>query len=215
MFALAKFKKDRRICHSMGKRIDPYYRNLLATLLGIIIFYVIGMVYWQPIRDFLLNYSWFSYIYRLVMSEIAKKSVLGLSLLTFLGSLFFIGFPGELVFLAYVRAGYNIYYIAFIMLFFGMVAQVINYSFGFFLEKKLLDRYVRDNRRDFLKSLKRYDNMFILLINLLPLPADILTVLLGMVRYDFRKSMFFSMLGKILKFVFLAILLLLLKISIA
>ncbi len=197
----------------MQRGIDHYWRNLGIALFGIILFYTIGIIYWQPIRDYLLGYGWFSFLYNLVMTEIGKKSVLGLSLITFFGSLFIIGFPGELLFLAYVRAGYNLYYVAFIMLFFGMVAQIINYGFGFFLERKLLEQYVKENKKHFLKSLKKYDSMFIILINLIPLPADILTVLLGMIKYDFRKAMFFSFIGKVLKFVFLGILLFITQLS--
>jgi membrane protein YqaA with SNARE-associated domain len=199
----------------MKSRKDHYWRNLSVALFSILAFYFIGMVFWVPIRDFLMQFSWFSYCYNLIMTEIGRKSVLGLSLITFVGSLFFIGFPGELLFLGYVRAGYSVYYISLIMLFFGLVAQAINYSFGFFLERKLLEQYVKENKREFKKSLKKYDSMFIILINLLPLPADILTVILGMVKYDFKKAMLFSTIGKILKYFFLGLLLLILKISLA
>ncbi|NTV23023.1 MAG: DedA family protein, partial [Nanoarchaeota archaeon] len=44
-----------------------------------------------------------------------------------------------------------------------------------------------------------------------PLPADVLTVLLGMVKYDVRKAMLFTAIGKVLKFLFLIILMLLLN----
>ena len=47
------------------------------------------------------------------------------------------------------------------------------------------------------------DTHFIVILNVLPLPADVLTLILGMVRYDFKKGMIFTILGKILKFILL------------
>ncbi|MEM3373617.1 MAG: VTT domain-containing protein [Candidatus Woesearchaeota archaeon] len=138
--------------------------------------------------------------------EFNNRSIIGLALISFFGSLFFLGFPGEIIFIVYTNIGYNIVLVFFIMLFFIMVAQFINYQIGYFIEKKWLENYIKHDKKHYHISLKKYDVYFILIFNILPLPADLLSVFLGIIKYDLKKAMLYTFYGKIIKFLFLILL---------
>jgi undecaprenyl-diphosphatase len=150
-------------------------------------------------------------ITQLIIAELERKSIVGLSVVTFLGSLFFIGYPGDLLYLIYIRAGYGIMYVSLIMLFWMVIAQAINYWCGLLIEKKFLDKFIKEQKKSFKSSIKKYDAVFIIVVNILPLPADILAVFLGMIRYDFKKAMLYTIIGRTLKFLLNAILMVLFK----
>ncbi|MEM2131226.1 MAG: VTT domain-containing protein [Candidatus Woesearchaeota archaeon] len=157
----------------------------------------------DKINIILLKIPFFNSIYLKIITLYKTKSILGLFLLTFLGSLFFLGFPGEVIYFIYIKAGYNILLISFLMIFSSLLAQIVNYLIGFFIEKKWLDSYIKEEKKHYKKSIKQYDSLFIVVFNILPLPADLLSVFLGLVKYDFKKMLFFTFIGKIFKYVFL------------
>ena len=180
----------------------------IAIILGLSL---LGFLYWDEFVNIMIRFPIFEQLYLIGVSEIERKSIIGLSIITFSGALFFIGYPAEVLYIAYVRAGYSMIYVAFVMTIFTMLSQVINYGFGYFIEKKVLKEYVKHREKEFMRNLKKYDMIFILIINTLPLPADILSVLLGMIKYPFKKAMLYSLAGKLLKFFFIAILLLMIQ----
>ncbi len=190
---------------------DSYVREIIIGLFIIISIYVLVLVFWNNILQFFLQFPFINSLHQIVLSEIERKSVLGLNIMTFLGGLFFVAYPPEVLFLVYARIGYNILYISAMMIFYTLLAQLVNYGIGFFIEKKILHRFVKDRKREFMTSLKKYDVVFIVVLNILPLPADILSVLLGMMKYDLKKAMLFTFIGKVLKYVFLGILFFVMK----
>lgn len=189
---------------------DYYYRELFLGLLVIITIYVLAVIFWNPIKDLLMQSPILNLLYKAVIFEIERKSVIGLSTMTFVGSLFFIAYPAEVLFLLYTKVGYGIIYVSAIMLLFTMIAQFVNYSMGYFINEKLLSRFIK-HKKMHLDKLKKYGYLFIIILNILPLPADILSVILGVVKYDFRKAMFYTLIGKVLKFLFLGILILIMQ----
>jgi membrane protein YqaA with SNARE-associated domain len=192
---------------------DNYVKDLISGLLIIVGIYALGLIFGSQILNALIKVPFFNQVYKSITVEIARRSVLGLSFLTFLGGLFFVPYPAELLFLIYTRIGYNIIYVAVIMVLFTMLAQAANYGIGFFIEEKILHDFVKEKKREFLSSLKKYDIMFIVILNILPLPADILSVIFGMIRYDFKKAMFYTFIGKVLKYLFLGVIVWLISLS--
>jgi membrane protein YqaA with SNARE-associated domain len=190
---------------------NHYVRNLVSALIVIVSIYLLGILFWKEIALVIQKIPIINNIYILIMKELANKSVLGLSLITFFGSLFLIGYPAELLFIVYSKVGYSMLYVSAIMIIFSMLGQAVNYGIGFFIEKKFLEKYIKHSKKEYLSSLKKYDAMFIVIINLLPLPSDILTLLLGMIKYDFRKTMLFTLIGRVLKFLFMIILVLIMR----
>jgi len=183
-----------------------YLKDLIVSLIIIVTIYLLGLFIWYQFSELLLQIPIIYKIYNLAMLEVEQKSVLGLSILTFLGSLFFVAYPAELLYLVYTRIGYGLFYVALIMLFYTMLGQAINYAIGYFIQEKFLYKFVRKKKKEYLGSLAKYDILFIIILNIVPLPADILSLLLGIIKYDFKKAMKYTFIGKVLKFVFLGIL---------
>ena len=183
-----------------------YIKDLAFGAIIIIMIYLLGLFIWQQFSGLLLQIPVIYEIYNLAMLEVQRRSVIGLSILTFLGSLFFVAYPAELLYLVYTRIGYSLLYVALIMLFYTMLGQAVNYSLGYFIEEKFLHKFVRKKKKQYLGSLAQYDMIFIIILNIVPLPADILSLLLGIIKYDFKKAMIYTFIGKILKFLFLGIL---------
>lgn len=183
-----------------------YIKDLVFGVIIIIMIYILSLIIWQQFSELLLQIPIIYEVYNLTMLEIQKRSVIGLSILTFIGSLFFVAYPAELLYLVYTRIGYSLFYVALIMLFYTMLGQAVNYSLGYFIEEKFLHKFIRKRKKEYLGSLAQYDMLFIIILNIVPLPADILSLILGIIKYDFKKTMIYTFIGKILKFLFLGIL---------
>ncbi len=191
----------------MNERMKKsYIKDLVFGVIIIIMIYILGLIIWQQFSELLLQIPIIYKIYNLTMLEVQRRSVIGLSIMTFLGSLFFVAYPAELLYLVYTRFGYSLIYVTLIMLFYTMLGQAVNYSLGYFIEEKFLRGFVRKRKKQYLGSLAQYDMLFIIILNIVPLPADILSLILGIIKYDFKKTMIYTFIGKILKFLFLGIL---------
>ncbi len=183
-----------------------YIKDIIYGSIIIILVYLGVLFIWNNLSDLIVRFPILNYLYNLALSEIEQKSVYGLSILTFIGSLFFVLYPSEVIFLLYIKTGYNIFYISAVMLFWMMLAQLFNYGFGYFLKETVLEKFVASKKGDYLTSLKKYDILFIIVLNILPVPADILIVLLGMIKYNFKKGMLYTLIGKTLKLIFMGLL---------
>ncbi len=200
-------KKDRLIkeadCEAiMKKTCNTLVRDLAISIIILILIYGIGIFFWKETLNIFLKIPGMRMVYDIINAEIQKKSVVGLSVITFVGGLFFLGYPGDILFMSYILAGYSIFRIAFLITFWSTLAQTINYGIGFLIEKKVIEIFVKEHKRTYIDTLKKFDAYFIIIINMLPLPADILSVLLGLIRYDFKRAMLFTVIGRILKMVF-------------
>ncbi|MBU0757122.1 MAG: VTT domain-containing protein [Nanoarchaeota archaeon] len=185
----------------LSKRIAP------AVIL-ILLLYISIYIFSDDIDVFLSSVSLISPIYVWVKSEIAKRSLIGLAWVTVGGALFFISYPAEVIFLLYVKSGYNPFLVGFIMLSCIMAIQVVNYYLGYFLGAKVLHIFIDKTRKKYSKYLNRFSIIFVLFANIFPLPADILTAILGVMRKDFKRSMFWTFLGQSIKYLALIILIL-------
>jgi len=183
-----------------------YIKDLVLGIVAIVLFYMLGLFLWEQFSGLLLQIPFVKYIYDLAMLEVQNKSLAGLSIMTFFGSLFFVAYPAELFYLVYVKIGYSLFYVALVMIFYSVLGQAVNYVLGYYLEEKFLYRFVKDKKKQYLESLKKYDAMFIITLNIVPLAADVLSLLLGIVKYDYKKSLMYTFIGKVLKFLLLAML---------
>ncbi|MBN2368061.1 VTT domain-containing protein [Candidatus Woesearchaeota archaeon] len=181
-----------------------FYKDAFIGVLVILGVYLIGILIWNWWGQQLVSLPVIKSLYRLTLIEVERKSVIGLSIISFIGGLFFIGYPGEIIFFLYGRAEYSLFYISAITLTYSMLAQLLNYWFGQLLDKKIIDRFVKDGEGHYHLSLKTYGELFIVIFNILPLPSDILTTFLGMIRYDLKKSMLYTALGRIIKLIFMS-----------
>jgi hypothetical protein len=74
---------------------DSHIREIIIGLFIIISIYVLMLVFWSNILQFLLQFPFINSLYQIILSEIERKSVFGLNIMTFLGGLFFVAYPPE------------------------------------------------------------------------------------------------------------------------
>lgn len=144
-------------------------------------------------------------IYQAVMAEVESRSLLGLLYASFFGSLFFISLPVEAIFLYYLGLNYYVVQIIIVVLIGNILGMLINYGFGRLIGEKVIKYFMKDNYKKFMKKLERAGAFIILIGNILPFPIEPFAVFLGAVKYRFSWFLTYTIIGKVIKFVLLAI----------
>ncbi len=141
-----------------------------------------------------------------ITSNIANTgSYLGAFYTTAVGGLFFIPVPIELTFLASLRAGIPAILLILIYMFGLILAYTLNYKIGSVfseLSKKLI------TPKKFYKikvSVNKYGMLTVFLFNLLPLPAQPLSAILGVFKYNKAKFYLSFIIGALIKFTVIAV----------
>ena len=140
-----------------------------------------------------------------ISSNISSVSPLGILYTSLIGGLFFVYIPLEVLFIKFLKAG-NPILIIFLFYFLGLIVSfTINYYAGFKLSG-LSKRIISPKK--FYKTkgiLNRYGALAIFVFNATPLPAQLLTVVLGVFRYNKTRFYIFFLLGQLAKYIAIAI----------
>ena len=127
------------------------------------------------------------------------------ALVHFGGYLFFLLMPVEMAFIYYLSFYSEIKLIS-VALGTAFAAQVIDYLIGFLLSSRFIHYLVGEKRLSNAEGhIKKYGNLTIFLFNLLPLSSPIIALVAGMLKYNFKNLVIYSVLGLILKYVILAL----------
>ena len=135
-----------------------------------------------------------------------KPSLLSFVLVHFAGYLFFILSPVELFFLYLISLDYNPFSLIFLAIITAMLAQLIDYTIGYFISHTFIVDIIGEKRYE--KSRKRidkYGNLTIFLFNLLPLSSPIIALVAGMLRYKLKSVLFYSFVGLLIKYVVISL----------
>ena len=134
-----------------------------------------------------------------VSSHIWGASPLGIIYTTAIGGLFFISIPLEVLFVKFLKTGHPIL-IIFLFYFLGLiVSYTIDYLIGLKLSnfsKKII------SPKKFYKTkgiLNRYGSLAVFSFNALPLPSQLLSVILGVFRYNKTRFYVFFLSGQAVK----------------
>jgi len=123
----------------------------------------------------------------------------------FLGSLFFIVFPLEIIYLYYLYGGYNVFEIAGIYLVASVLGLLLDYLIGLLFGERIL-RYLFKDKLDKFQALgQKYGGFFVFIGNMLIFPIQYFSLLLGSLRYSFKKFLFYTIVGIIIKLVILTL----------
>lgn len=186
-----------------------YYKKLgFAILLGVLIFLLVGFVlfYFFGLRnsDNIFVNAINSFISH-ITSNIAQASLLGAFYASFFGGLFFVPIPMEVLYVAFLRVGHNVFGLTFIYMI-GIIASYgVNYIIGYRLRgisKKLV------GAKSFYKTkvaLNKYGPLGIFIFNATPLPSQPLCVVLGVFNYNRKKFWVYTLAGELVKFITTAI----------
>jgi membrane protein DedA with SNARE-associated domain len=115
--------------------------------------------------------------------------------------LFFVFLPVDFLPFLYMFAGFKPEYIFLISVLTAFLAHIVNYWCGYLTSKKIIDRLIgRDKYEKAQGTINKFGGYAIVIFNAFPLPSSILVLAAGMMRYSFRKAMFWSVIGLLIKY---------------
>jgi len=195
------FTKDNIFSYNRGyKRLFIFSVVIfIALLIGLAIFYFTSLRnsdlwFIQKLNTFLIY----------VASNIKSGSLLGAFYTTLFGGLFFIPVPIDIFFIKFISANSALFVIPIYV-----VGLVISFGINYWIGSKL--NYVSKRIIGIKKFYKvktqvnRYGSWGIFLFNALPLPAQALSVIAGVFKYNQTKFYVLTALGQGIKFSIIAI----------
>lgn len=142
----------------------------------------------------------FTAIKSFVIEDIEEVTPLGLFYITFLGDLFFNPLPPELFFVTGLIKGNPIYLTLVLVMAGAILAHIFNYFLGsrfhgffrYFMSKKNLYKLRR--------KVNKYGAYAVLIFNVAPFPAPLLTFALGITKYNVSRLFTFLLIGNFIKY---------------
>lgn len=175
-------------------------RALLTVWTIIILLVAISALftfYWQPIVSFLPFISIFAHA---ITNDITQVTLTGVFYAHFIGGIFFIPSPDEIIFYYALVKGNSAVLTTLVAIGGYLLAQVLNYMLGLKLSKPLLALISKEKVYKTRRLANKHGAWSVFLANVTPLPAPLLTFALGIAKYKFSRIVIFTLLGKIVKY---------------
>ena len=136
-----------------------------------------------------------------------EKSVLTFAIVNFTGYLVvFLFMPVELAFIVYLRSGYDPMILNLVAIATAFASQVVDYLIGYFLSAGIIDRMIGRKRYEKAEDeIRKYGNWALLVTNILPLSSPITSLAAGMLKYRVKESVFYSLIGIVLRYFILTL----------
>jgi len=171
---------------------------VLTTLLLAVL--IISIFFWSLFFSLVIKIPFTSQILSSIKFSIANKTIVGLFWANLLGGIFVVPSPDEVIFYYALIKG-NSYAWSIIAAITGyMIAQVFNYFLGKKVSTTVLNLVSKKKVYSARRLANRYGAWGIVIFNLLPLPAPLLTFALGIAKYNFKRLMLLTILGKGVKY---------------
>lgn len=130
-----------------------------------------------------------------------SQSLGSFATLHFVGYLFFLLMPVELSFMYCATSFSHIFLLIAVALVTALTAQTIDYWIGRRISTHLIKKYFGEKKSGkAIQTIKKHGNLTIFVFNLLPLSSPIICLASGMINYPFKKVIFFSSLGLLIKY---------------
>lgn len=175
-------------------------RNKITTFVIFVIFMVISLGVIFALRSAIFDLVKYNSIISSIRISIVSLSPLGLFYSGLLGGLFFFPLPQEVFFYASMVRGSPIIFSVLMVNAGFFLAQFVNYFIGLKLSSFILHFLSKGK----VYRIRRFNNKYgpwgIFFMNVLPLPAPLLTFALGITKYNIQRLMFFIFLGITVKY---------------
>jgi membrane protein YqaA with SNARE-associated domain len=126
------------------------------------------------------------------------------ALINFTGYLFFILMPVEALVPLYIVEGHSALVIFILAMGTALLAQLVDYYTGYLISDRIINKLIGSKKfTRFRRTIGEYGYPAIFLFNLLPISSPLIVLGAGMLRFNLRRVMFFSILGLTLKYLFL------------
>ncbi|MCH8520191.1 MAG: VTT domain-containing protein [Nanoarchaeota archaeon] len=143
--------------------------------------------------------SWFASI----QIEWLTRSLKGLFLMGFFGSLFFISLPTELVFVQYLDTSNHIIIIILVIVLANVLAMILNYILGFILGRTLLRLWLRDRFDSYQDTISYWGGIILLIGNILPSPIELVALVYGASKFPLTKYIYLVAIGRTIRYIIL------------
>jgi membrane protein DedA with SNARE-associated domain len=122
------------------------------------------------------------------------------------GYLFFLFMPVEIAFVYYLNGTINVFALNAVALGTALFSQSIDYTIGFMMSNKIIDRFIGRNRYEKAEDkIIKYGNLTIFVFNAMPLSSPVISLAAGMLRYRIRDAVIFTIAGLIVKYIALTL----------
>jgi membrane protein YqaA with SNARE-associated domain len=139
-----------------------------------------------------------------IIGFIARHQIAGVFVVSFLGSLIFLPFPLDFVILGAIAMGMDAFQVFIASSVGAILASIINYLIGLFLEKKIIVKYVsKKELKKAEKFMEKYGPPIIIGVSVTPFSIDIFSVIAGSTKMNFILFLISIVIGRILKNVLL------------
>jgi membrane protein YqaA with SNARE-associated domain len=195
------FRENRMFSYG---RLNKIAFGLFVIFLGLILALLIITYFFQRDSDILI-FKTINTIITHVSSHIWGSTPLGIIYTTLIGGIFFVTIPLEVLFIKFLKAGHFFLIVILFYLFGLLVSFTLNYYTGLKLSglsKKII------SPKKFYKTkgvLNRYGALAVFAFNALPLPAQPLSVILGVFRYNKTRFYIFFLTGQLVKYIIISI----------
>jgi membrane protein DedA with SNARE-associated domain len=130
-----------------------------------------------------------------------SQSLGSFATLHFAGYLFFLLMPVELSFIYCATSFSHIVLLIAVALVTALTAQTIDYWIGRKISTNVINRYFGERKSSkAIQTIKKHGNLTIFVFNLLPLSSPIICLASGMINYPYKKVLFFSAAGLLIKY---------------
>ena len=81
-----------------------------------------------------------------------------------------------------------------------MLGMIANYGIGRLMGERVLKYFLKEKYDHFMKTFNKFGGAIIVLGNILPSPIEVVSIFLGATKYNFKKFIIYTTIGKIAKF---------------
>lgn len=193
-------KKERK------KKLSPYFKTIKYTSIISILFLI--YLFYQPILLYFTsllkaNPTIFSN-YLFIKAQIANNTIFGLFFMGFFGSLFFLALPSEAIFIYFLDStNHNFIIIILIMIIGNTMGLIFNYGFGRILGKRVIRFMFKKNFFKYKEKIDKFGGLILFFGNIFPGPVEILSIFYGAFKFDFKRYVFLSFMGRMIKYILL------------
>lgn len=175
------------------------------VVLGISCFFVVlGVLLAKYWNQGLSNIGFLNVIVSAINNSISNFTIWGVFYASFLGGLFFVPTPDEVLFYYAITKNSLILFSILATLAGYFLAQLINYYIGLKASDHILNFVSKRQLYKSRRYINKYGGIGIFLFHLLPFPAPVLVLGLGLAKYNLKRLFIWAFLGKILKLIAIA-----------
>jgi len=175
-------------------------KTLIVSVSAILIIILFGLFFSAFWYDLITNIPHAEKITNTIKENIINTTPSGLFYAHFIGGIFFVPSPDEVIFYYGLTKG-NIIFLALISALLGyMLAQFLNYAIGLKISPYILHIISKKKVYQSRRFIHKYGSYGIFIFNFLPFPAPLLTFALGIAKYNASRLFIITALGKTCKY---------------